>query len=92
MVLGVGLGGFNSVVSGMMMVAVSHVRVMSRQVVVTGFMVARRLAMMSRGVFVVFGCFVVMLGCFSGHLVLLRVGWLRLGGPHKAEPVKLRPC
>jgi hypothetical protein len=92
MVLGVGLGGFNSVISGVMMVAVSHVRVMTGHVVVTGFVVARRFAMMPRGVLVVFSCFVMMLGCFSGHLFFLRMRLLRLGGRHKAEPVKLRPC
>lgn len=92
MVLGVRLGCFRGVMTGVVLVAVRHVRVMTGQVVVTGFMVACRFAMMPCGVFVVFRCFVMMLGCFLRHWVLLHVRFQHWAGRHKAEPTKLRPC
>jgi len=70
-VLGVGVGvrfgRFRSVVCGVVMMAVSDVRMMSGQMMITGFEVARGFAMMTGRVFVMFGCFVMVLNCFVGH-------------------------
>ena len=89
--LSVSLGCFSGVMGSVMMVAVGHLSVVSGQLVVTGLMMASGFAMMSRGVLVVFRCFVVMLGCFFGHRFSLQWdgGWAR---EHKAEPVRLRQC
>jgi hypothetical protein len=66
-VLGVSFGSFRGVMGSVMMMAVGDMRVMSGQVVIAGFMVARGFAMMAGCVFMMFGCFQVMLNCFSGH-------------------------
>lgn len=86
MVLGMRLGCFRGVVRRMVMVAVSHVRVMRGHVVVTGLMVARRFPMMSRGVFVVFCCSVMMLGCFLRHWLFLRMRLLHWAGGTRLNP------
>jgi hypothetical protein len=56
-----GLGRFLSVVRGVKVVRVSHVRVMRRHFVVTGFVVPRSLLVMMSCVFVMLCCLVVML-------------------------------
>jgi hypothetical protein len=85
-VLCVSLGGFSGVMSGMVMMAIGHMRMMRGHMMVTGFVMARRFAMMPRGVFVVFGCFVMMLGCFSGHLCFLHVRSLHWAGGTRLNP------
>lgn len=67
MLVGVGLGGFGGVVHGVMMMAVGDVCMVSGHVVIAGFEVTRGFAMMASCVFVVFGCFAVVLDCFVGH-------------------------
>ena len=66
-VLGMSLGSFRGVMGSMMMMAVGHVGVVSGQVMIAGFMVARGFAMMAGCVFMMFSGFQVMLNCFSGH-------------------------
>lgn len=65
--VGVDLGGFGGVVHGVMMMAVCDVGMVSSHVVIARFEVTGGFAMMAGRVFVVFGCFVVMLDCFVGH-------------------------
>ena len=67
-------GSLDGVMRGVMMVAVGHLRVMSGQLMIAGFVMTRRFPVMPRCVFVVFRCLVMMLDCFSGHLLFLRVG------------------
>ncbi len=55
------LGRFLSVVRGVKVVRLSHVRVMRRHFVVTGFMVLRGFLVMMSRVFVMLCCLVVML-------------------------------
>jgi hypothetical protein len=55
------------VVHGVVMMAVGGMGVMSGEVMIAGFMVARGFAMMTGRVFVMFCCFVMMLGCLLGH-------------------------
>jgi hypothetical protein len=90
--LSVNLCCFGGVMGSVMKVAVGRVGVVRGQMVVTGFVMTSGFAMMPRGVFVVFRCFVMMLGCFFGHRLLLAVGWSESGRVHKAEPVTLRQC
>jgi hypothetical protein len=66
-VLGVSFGSFRGVMSSVMMMAVGHVGVVSGQVMIAGFMVARGFAMMAGCVFMMIGSFQVMLSSFSGH-------------------------
>jgi hypothetical protein len=56
------LGGLVGVVLGLHGVAVRSVRVMRRRLVFAGFVLLRRLAMMRRGGFVVFGGLLVVFG------------------------------
>jgi hypothetical protein len=68
-VLGVGLGGFDAVMRGVMVVGMGRVRVVRGGFMVTGFVMASRFAVMPRGVLVVFRCFVMMFGCLLGHVI-----------------------
>ena len=61
--VGVGLGGFGGVVCGVMKMAVCDLSVMSGEVMIAVFVVARGFAIMVGCVVMVFSCFVVMLGC-----------------------------
>ncbi len=74
MVLGVELGGFRGVMCSVMMMTVRCVRMMRSEMMVTGFMVTRGFAMMMSGAVMVFGCFVVMLGCLLRHWSSSKVG------------------
>ena len=65
---------FRSMMRGMMRVPVSCVSVMSSGFVVAVFVVPGGLTMMSSRVFVVFGCFMMMLCRFFGHLSSLNLG------------------
>jgi hypothetical protein len=58
---------FRCVVSCVVHVALRGVRVVSRHFVVALFMVRRRFAVVLRREFVVFGCLVMMFGCFLRH-------------------------
>jgi hypothetical protein len=71
------LAGFFRVMYGMHMVAVSDVGVMAGGVVIAGFVVVSRKAVVLSGVFVVLRCFAVMFR-----------GFLRHGGP----PGKMLPA
>jgi len=71
-VFGVEFGGFGGVVSGMVMVAIGGMSVVRREMMVTGFVVARGFAMVACRVLVVLGCFVMMLGCLLRHGCLLE--------------------
>jgi hypothetical protein len=62
--LNVGFGGLCSVVMGMLVVAMSCVRVMRSLLVVAGLVMLCSLFVMTCGVFVVFGRFVMMLYSF----------------------------
>jgi hypothetical protein len=65
--LNVLFGRFRSVMGGVMEVALGRVRMVRGGFVVTSFVMPGSLAMMSRGVLVMLGCLVMMLGCFLGH-------------------------
>ena len=58
------LGRFRSVVRCVLVVAAGQVRVMRRRFVPPCFMVRRSFPMVSRRVFVMLCCFVMMLDCF----------------------------
>ena len=60
---GVKLRGLRSMMSGVMMMAVGDMSVMSGEMVVTGVMMPGCFAMMTSGVLVVLRCFEVMLSC-----------------------------
>ncbi len=70
---GVRLGGFGSVMRRVMMMPVGDVGVMGGEVMIPFFMMTRGFAMMTRRVFVVLGCFLVMLDCVCGHRSSSRV-------------------
>jgi hypothetical protein len=72
-VLDVKFGGFGGVVSSVLMMAVCEMRVMASEMMIRSFMVLCGLAMMTRGVVVMFCCFVVMLGGLLGHESSLRI-------------------
>jgi hypothetical protein len=72
-VLHVKLGGFGGVVSRVCMMAVGEMRVMTSEMMIPGFVVLCRLAMMTRGVVVMVCCFVVMLDGMLGHESSLRI-------------------
>jgi hypothetical protein len=65
--LHVQLGSFLGVVRGMVQVALRGVRVVSRLVMVAGFMVPCRFAVVPSRVIVVLCCFVMMFCCLLGH-------------------------
>jgi hypothetical protein len=65
--LHVQLGSFLGVVRGMVQVALRGVRVVSRLVMVAGFMVRCRFAVVPSRVIVMFCCFVMMFCCLLGH-------------------------
>jgi hypothetical protein len=67
------LGGFRGVMCGVKMMGIGNMRVMSGRVMIAGFVVPRGFAMMTGGVIVMFRCFVMMLCCLLGHLILLAV-------------------
>ena len=69
--LHVGLGRFRSVVHGVLMVPVSGVGVMRSFFVIASFMVLSGFLMVTRRVFVMFGCLVMMLGRLFRHDILL---------------------
>jgi hypothetical protein len=73
MMLDVRLGGFARMVHGMLVMAASGMGMMSRCFVIAGFMVPGGFAMMLRRMLVMFGCFVMMLGCVLRHVDLLRL-------------------
>jgi len=62
--LGVGFGRLPSMVGGMEVVSMGHVRVVRGLLVIAGLMVFRRFPMMPGGVLVVFGGLQVMSCCF----------------------------
>lgn len=66
-VFGVKFGCFGGVMTGVMMMAIGDVGMMSGEMMIPRFMMARGFAMMACGVLVVFGCFAMMLGCLLGH-------------------------
>ena len=68
--VGVSLGSFGGVVRGVKHVSVGDMRVVSRSLVVSGFVVSRSFAMMAGGVLVVFGGLFVVFNGVLGH------GWL----------------
>jgi hypothetical protein len=83
--LGVGLGSFRGVVCRVMKMPLSGVRVVRGRLVIVGFVMPCGFAMMTRGVFVVIGCFGVMLCCLLGHRSSLRfdcgcIGYSAPGG------------
>ena len=67
MVFDVGLGSLRRMVVGMLMVAVRQMGVVGRFFMVPGLVMVGSLAMMARGVFVVLGCFEVVIGCLFRH-------------------------
>jgi hypothetical protein len=72
-VLDVKLGGFGGVVRRVFMMAVCEMRVMTSEMMIPSFVVFCRLAMMTRGVVVMFCCFAVMLDGMLGHESSLRI-------------------
>ena len=78
-VVGVGFGGFDGVMGGVMKMAIGDFGMVRGEMMVGIFVVTRRFAMMACGVFVMFGCFEMMLGCLFGHLLLLDVGPEEIG-------------
>jgi hypothetical protein len=72
--LGMQFGSLRGVMTSVMMMAVGHVGVMSGQVMIAGFMVARGFMMVTSCVLMMFGCFTVVLSCFSGHRGSFRFG------------------
>jgi hypothetical protein len=71
-VLDVKLRGFGGVVSSVLMMAVGEMRVMTSEMMVRSFVMLCGLAMMTRGVVVMFCCFAVMLCGFLRHESSLR--------------------
>ena len=63
MIVGVGFGGFSGVVCGVMKVAVCDLSVVSGEMMIPVFVVARGFAIMVGCMVMVFGCFMVMFGC-----------------------------
>ena len=68
---GMSLGGFGGVVRGVKHVCVGDMRVVSRSLVVSRFVMRSSLAMMTCGMLVVFGGLFVMLNGVLGHDSLL---------------------
>lgn len=66
-----GLGGFARVVRGVKQVSVGDVGMVSCRFVISRFVMRSSLAMMTRGMFVVFGGLFVMLNGVFGHEWLL---------------------
>ena len=66
-VLDVGLGCFGGMMGCMLMVAMGHLRVMCRGLVLSGFMVAGGFSVVTSRVFVVFRCLVMMVCCLCRH-------------------------
>jgi hypothetical protein len=64
MLVGMVFGRFACMVRRMQAVSVSDMRVVRRLLVIPGFMVSSGFAMVSRCVFVVFCCLVVVVGAF----------------------------
>ena len=63
---------------GVMKMAMGKVRVMRGEVVIARFVMARGFAMMARSMFVMFGCFLMVLSGLLGHkssLDLRKVAW-----------------
>jgi hypothetical protein len=73
------LGGLGGVVCGVMMMALSRVGMMSSGLVIAGFMLTRGFAVMAGCVFVVFGCFSMVLGRLLGHVSSLNLWWAGRG-------------
>lgn len=61
------LGRFGSVMRGVLVVAMSQMRVVRRRLVVPFFMVPGGFPVMARRVFVMFSCFLMMLHSCMGH-------------------------
>jgi hypothetical protein len=70
--LGVRLGRFRGVMRCVMKMPLGGVGVVRGRLVIIGFVVLGGFAMMSGGVFVVFGCLGMMLCCLLGHRSSLR--------------------
>jgi len=66
-VLGVKFGGFAGVMRGVVMMPVGDMRVMSGEMMIPRFVVARGFAVMMSGTFMMLGCLTVMLCCLLGH-------------------------
>jgi hypothetical protein len=79
--LSVRLGGLRGVVCRVMKMPLSGVRVVGGGLVIVGFVVPCGFAMMTRGVFVVIGCFGVMLCCLLGHRSSLRFDCIGYSAP-----------
>jgi hypothetical protein len=79
-VFDVSLRGFGGMMRGVMMMAMRQVRVMRGEMMIAGFVVARGFAMMPGSVFVMFGCFVVVLGGLLGHKSSLRFSGRKVTG------------
>lgn len=62
------LGGFRSVMRGVVEVALGRVCMVRSGFVVAAFVMPGGLAVMSSGVLVMLGCLMMMLGCFLGHV------------------------
>jgi len=71
-VLGVKFGCFGGVMHSVLMMAIGGVGMMRGEMMIAGFVMARGFAMMTGRVFVMFGCFVMMLGCLLGHRSSLK--------------------
>ena len=67
MCLGVGLGGFSSMVGGMRVVPMGYVGVVRRLFIVAGFVMRGCLAVMTRRVLMMFGGLRVVMRCFFRH-------------------------
>jgi hypothetical protein len=72
------LGGFCSVVSGVMKMALRGVSVVGGGLVIAGFVMHGSFAMMTSCVFVVFSCFGVMFRRLLRHLSSLNIRHLNL--------------
>jgi hypothetical protein len=86
-IVGVDFGGFGGVVCGVMKMAVGDLGVMSGEMMIAVFVVARGFAMMTCCVVVVFGCFVMMLGCLLGHGPSLKCETVK-----RADGLRLNLC
>jgi hypothetical protein len=74
------LTGFPRVMSGMAVMSVSYVRMVRRRFVIACFMLLRRGMMMLGRVFVMFGCFSMVIDRFFRHGISSLERWVNLGG------------